>query len=145
MGDRVRYERQSDRDEEARVAEALTAAWGCTVRKLPERYTLDYVAIRDGRVVAALEIKVRNRGLEEYGDVFINLNKVITAQAFNALGIKSLFVVQFTDVLAYADMTPPRRIEFRGREDRGDWQDVQPVVCIPNTDFKVIAATKVEA
>jgi hypothetical protein len=138
----MKYERQSDRDEEARIAAILSTAWNCSVRKMPERYTLDYAAIRDGQMVAALEIKRRHRGINQFGEVFINLNKVIAARSFEHLGVKCFFVVQFNDCLAYADLAPKRRIEFRGREDRGDWQDQQPIVCISSTEFKIIESVE---
>ena len=135
----MRYERQSDRDEEARISAVISDLWRCKVHKLPDRYTLDYCASRGGPVIAGLEIKARKRALEQYDDVFVTLNKVFAARQWDEMGLPSFFVVQFTDCLAYADLRPKRRVEFRGREDRGDWQDQQPIVCIPTYQFKVMA------
>lgn len=138
----MRYETDADRVEEARIGAIIAKHWRCEVRKMPERYTLDYAAVRGDVLFAALEIKARNRRLFEFQDVFVNLNKVVAARGFEAVGVKTFYIVQFTDHLAYTSLIVSDRIEYRGRKDRQDWEDVQPVVCIGASEFKVINPAK---
>lgn len=139
MQARPLYEAKSDRDEEREIARTLSLAWSCAVVKLPTAYNLDYAATRNNAVIGWLELKRRHCGIGEYPNIFLSLHKVFAAHKFHEVTkLPNLFVVQFDGCLAYADMLPQRPIGFRGRTDRGDWQDQEPVSLIPIADFKVI-------
>ena len=139
---RPQYEKGGDRAEEARVATILCNLWNCNLVKLPTAYSLDYAATRDKQVLSWVEIKRRQRTLRKYRCVFLSMQKVFSAYNFNIVtGLPCLFVIQFDDCLAYANILEPSRpIEFRGRTDRGDWQDQEPVIAIGADDFKLCVA-----
>ena len=57
-------------------------------------------------------------------------------------GIPFIFVVQFDDYIGVADMSDLYidaeyypRVKMGGRDDRGDWQDTEPVIHIPTNKF----------
>lgn len=132
------YETREDVERENEIARAIGAYFKCELVKLPIAYRLDWIALRDDAPVAWIEAKRRFKTLEQYGDTFLSLQKVLAARELNLVSnVRCLFVVQFDDCLAYADILKPptRRIAVRGRTDRGDWQDVEPVVLIPAIEW----------
>jgi hypothetical protein len=137
MNDRPTYETTTDRQHEKRIAEIISDLWFCHVRKLPVAYRLDYAASRAGEVLAWIEIKKRNCTIDQYPDVFLSLQKVIAANQLHSVSERPcMFVVEFNDALAYARIVKPgRKIMVRGRTDRNDWQDVEPIVLIPRDEF----------
>lgn len=139
MSVRPAYETPDDRVTEAGIAVTLGRIWRCDLRKLPNAYNLDYAAVRGSELLAWLEIKRRNRERLQYPTVFLSMQKVMAAHNLSAVtGKPSFFVVQFNDCLAFARVTANGPIDFRGRTDRGDWQDQEPVTVIDSQDFKII-------
>ena len=139
MSNRLAYETETDRAEENAITDMVCKAWSCTVVKLPVAYHFDYALLRQKEVMAWAEIKRRKRTLRQFNSIFLSMQKVFAAHNFHLVTRKPcLFIIRFDDCLAYADMLPQRRIEFRGRIDRGDWQDQEAVVVIPADDFKLI-------
>lgn len=134
------YETIDDLGQEKAIAEKLEVRWHCVMRKLPRSYRLDWAASDDGKIRAWLEFKRRYRTFDQYPDTFLALGKVMAAREFvAATSMKCLFVVQFDDALAYADMViNGREIVFGGRTDRDDWEDIEPVVLVPMADFTKI-------
>jgi hypothetical protein len=137
--DRPRYEREGDRDEEARIAAVLCNRLQCDVIKLPSWYVLDFAATRAKEIVAFMEVKRRHHVLGHYPDVFLSLHKIFAAHNFHAVtALPCRFFVQFDDCLAWADMLSPRAVGMRGRMDRNDPQDIEPVAYVPVDDFKLL-------
>jgi len=109
--------------------------------KLPRSYRLDWAALRNDAITAWIEMKRRYRTFDQYDDTFLSLHKMIAAKELNAhTGLRCLFAVQFDDCLAYADLLDDFdwKITFGGRTDRGDWQDVEPIVLIPMRAFTIL-------
>lgn len=135
---RPQYETAEDLEREGEIAKAAGAFFKCEMVKLPRAYRLDWLALRDSTPVAWVEAKRRFRTLEQFGDTFLSLQKVMAARELNVVsGLRCLFVVQFDDCLAYADILNPstRKIAHKGRKDRGDWQDIEPVIQIPTAQW----------
>jgi hypothetical protein len=139
VSDRPAYETENDRTEEAAITEIICQIWSCKVVKLPRAYNLDCAILRQNELMAWAEIKRRKRTLEQYPTVFLSMQKILAAHNFNRIsGKPCLFVVRFDDCLAWTDMLRNRKIEFRGRVDRGDWQDQEAAAVIHTGEFKVI-------
>jgi hypothetical protein len=49
-----------------------------------------------------------------------------------------LVVVEWNDVVGWHKVEKVHSIRMGGRVDRGDWQDMEPVVDIPTSEFKKI-------
>jgi hypothetical protein len=146
------YETEETKAVELAMVAEIGRRWGCEVVKLPRAYRLDYGALRDKRLLAWLELKRRYRNLTDHDRVFLSLQKVMAAQELNAVSSLPCFlIVQFDDGFFYANilncgrdariLNGGRVIEFRGRTDRGDWQDQEAVIAIPLRDFREIKPT----
>jgi hypothetical protein len=133
------YERPANLKDERDAIPKIERLWGCSLVKLPIAYNLDFAAVRDGRVVAWIEFKRRHRLFGAFADVFLSVQKLRTAHQLESVSkAGSFFVVQFDDVLVSAPILGEWPIEIRGRTDRGDWQDLEPVARIPTSAFRIL-------
>ncbi len=131
------YETDDTRSIELHMAAVISRFWHCDVVKLPKSYRLDYAAMRERRIVAWLELKRRYHNFGNFDCVFLSLQKVLSAvELHDHSGLPCLFVIQCNNGFFYADMVAPRSIEFRGRVDRNDWQDQEPVAMVPVAEFR---------
>ncbi len=62
----------------------------------------------------------------------------MAAQRLTSIAGDCYYVVQFDDVLAYVKIPTNRSIVFKGRIDRNDWQDQEPVVVINTDEFRIV-------
>lgn len=144
------YETAHDRARETGVSEALALAWRCEVHKLPRLYACDFAVMRDNVVQAWLEIKVRNASYSTY---LLSLHKWIKGvELSEATGKPFLLVVSWPvdgeRVICYRPLVrEPVHVVLGGRKDRGDPNDVEPMVEIPMSGFRTIRPVqeKVEA
>jgi hypothetical protein len=134
------YETTENRSDELAIALQLRTLCNCDIRKLKNVYRVDYAALRNNRVIAWIEIKRRHRTFDQYPDCYLSFEKAMFAQSLHLMSkLPCTMVVQFDDCLAFADMlVPGRQIEFAGRFDRGDWQDVEPIVLVPMAEFRIL-------
>jgi hypothetical protein len=136
---RPRYETEADLDNERRVAEEIGGHWACILRKNPDQYRLDFTCYRDERAVAFAEIKCRDITFDQYDTIILSLSKVMAANLMHmTTSLPAFLIVEFTDALAYADLLRLRPVTVGGRVDRGDSQDMEPVIHIPIEDFRKI-------
>lgn len=137
MTDRPRYEAPEDRENELAAIGHLCREWNCGAQKLPVSYCVDFALVRNGRIFAWAEVKCRTNPSNHYPTYMIALNKIIAARRLveGSVGF-FILVVQFTDGLFHwRDYGNRLAIQFGGREDRGDWQDKEPVAMIPMSEF----------
>jgi len=136
------YETRADRGREAEFSLLLSKKFNCTFSKLPIRYGLDFSAVRDGRVVAFVETKVRTNPVGQYPTYMISSGKFMHADALSrATGLKCMLAVRWSDAWGYTELTmsPDITVSIGGRMDRGDEQDIEPVCLIPISRFTVTA------
>ncbi len=140
MTGRPQYENAESRADEEAFAAVAEKLWNVQLRKLPIAYGLDFAALRGVEVKSLIEFKRRHRTFDQYDTTFLSAQKVMAAQRLaGATGLPTLFVVKFDDKFAYVNiLSVIWRFEFRGRTDRGDWQDEEPVAVIPMSDFVVL-------
>ena len=124
---------------------------GCRFRKLPIRYEIECVIedITKGDVTAFAEFKRRYNDRDKYPTLFISLAKYKKLLEYDDLRAAILFVRwrdvdgmhvlgdHLQDILNY-------KIMWGGRNDRGAWQDNEPVIHIPVEHFKVLQINKTE-
>tara|TARA_Y100000310_G_scaffold331399_1_gene404871 strand:+ start:664 stop:1095 length:432 start_codon:yes stop_codon:yes gene_type:complete len=135
------YETDKDRDREAGFVEELCIAWQCEARKLPIRYKLDYTLIQEGIIRAFLEVKIRSYAKAHFDTYMISMAKVLAAQEYSAFaGVASLLAVRWDDEDGFIALHKMKdfHLGFGGRGDRGDSQDMEPVVLIPIQHFRRI-------
>lgn len=100
------YAVAADTEAESRVDRIVEAAWGCTVHKLPPLSPIDRYIEKDGRLVAYLEIKTRTHRADRFPDVWLNHRKYMALLNMHlAVGVATVFVVQFTDQIRWVDVS----------------------------------------
>lgn len=138
------YETQDNLSSEIDVAAHLAKIWKCEMFKLPIRYHLDFVAQRGKNAVAFCEVKVRNYSMDQInqmGGYMLSLGKWSSAkQMCEASGLPFILIIKTTDGIWYAliESFKPDSVIVNGRQDRGDWQDMEPCVLIKQSRFKRI-------
>jgi hypothetical protein len=139
MTGRPTYQTNSDRLNEDSIAARFSSSWKCEFVRMPDFYPIDRMAVLRNKPVAWAEIKRRHRGLRQYADVWLSLHKTIYGrQMTETTGLPFLFLVEFNDCFAYAEIKGQYQIVYGGRKDRGDWQDMEPCIQIPVDTWKVL-------
>ena len=114
--------------------------WGCKLEKLPIDYRLDYAVIREGEIVAWIELKNRKLYSDQYQDSMINLNKWMKAKVFRGISdIPTLLAVRYKDKDLWCFLTDEMDLEIRWgarTKNTRDGQDIGPAVHIKLTEFK---------
>ena len=140
------YETSEDVAREAAIAAELSRIWKRPLVKLRKAYPVDWAILdndTDKRVVAFLEIKDRNKysmdQLDAWGGVFVSLIKWAQADHLCRLVKLPLVVVIKASGVLWVHVSESGReydgLHFRGRNDRGDPHDVEPVVLLRKARF----------
>ena len=136
------YETSGDRVAEKEIISKAEEAWGVKATKMPMKYKLDYALLRGGEVKAFAEVK--NRPKFNYPTYLLSLDKWSKAIALSeSTGKPSVLVVRLVDKVMYYVFSKsdlPMEIREGGRWDRGDEDDIEPVVLIPIGKFKQVLA-----
>ena len=138
------YETDSDLNKESKIARFLEVAWGCSFKKLPIRYALDFALTVDDTVKAFCEIKTRNYSMKEIqsmGGYMLSIGKWMAAkQLSEASGLPFVLIVCTTDALYQGRFVSfkPDSVSLKGRKDRNDWQDIEPCILLNANQFKRI-------
>jgi hypothetical protein len=120
-------------------------------RKLPIRYEIECVVedVTKGDIVAFAEFKQRYNERDKYPTLFISHAKYKKLLEYDDFRRSILFVRwrdvdgmhvvgdHLNDILNY-------KIAWGGRNDRGDWQDNEPVIHIPVDHFEVLQTSKIQ-
>jgi hypothetical protein len=98
------------------------------------KYFVDFMGVRNGKVVAVIEVKRRNNEYKRYPTLILSLAKFNHGAEFYMVnGLKFIFAVQFDDGCYFYEYQNGDKfpVGFGGRTDRGDVEDIEPVVHIP--------------
>lgn len=134
---RVLYENAATLADESAVASVLEKAWACRAFKLPIAYRVDYALTIEGKIKGWAEIKCRGR---RYDDMHLSLHKWMAgAELSRATDAPFVLVYAFKDGIVWrrVDKDKPE-LTIGGRNDRGDWQDIEPMVTFPLVGFKTL-------
>lgn len=133
------YETEQDLENEDKVRHVIEDVWSCRVQKLPIRYVVDWAVFREGSLKAYAEFKQRSHRLGDYPSLILSHQKWVTGKNLaSEANVPFIVVVRFSNCLAYCETKNAASISWSGREDRNDPQDLEPVVHIPQSAFKVI-------
>lgn len=137
---RPTYENADSLKQEEEFALLLSQKFNWTFQKLPRKYLLDCAVLEHGRVVAFVELRVRSNPVDRYPTYMLALGKFLAAdQLHRVTGLPVTFYVRWADAWGCMPLhTVNGPVEFGGRTDRGDWQDIEPVVMIPLSKFIII-------
>lgn len=124
------YETEDDLQNELVVVKELCNVLNCGYKKLPISYGLDYALTRGEEVFAFVEIKCRQRHSQRHESLMVSAQKRVKGlDLTRATGLPCMLVSKFTDGIFWVNLREkPDRVTFNGRTDRGDAQDVEPVI-----------------
>jgi len=114
---------------------------GKILNKLPISYRVDYAVTQNGKVVGFTELKCRGVPSTKYKTLILSLGKweALLSLQQSARNLRSNLAVRFTDTDLWFPVFPETRdaveVRWGGRNDREDWQDMEPVVHLPISDF----------
>lgn len=132
------YETDADRDRELATITAVADRLGLEVKTMPRRYPVDFMLTKGKGARYFAEVKCRKCERQTYPTFMLGLAKyigMITLQ--EQTGVPTIIVVGWKDLIGMLRLPVPNlRIEVGGRTDRGDAQDVEPVVQIPTDLFQ---------
>ena len=133
------YESEQDLFRERQLAVKAERAWRCQMVKQSKFNQFDYAAVRDGRVVAFIEMRNRSTPFEKYPTMILSANKMQAAQSMHlATGLPCLFLVQWTDATGFVSMLNQYPVIMGGRTDRNDPADIEALSSIPIGDFTLL-------
>lgn len=133
------YETATDISREAGIAASLAACWDCRFQKMPKFYGVDFAALRKGEITAWFEIKHR---FASYPSYRLSLHKWMRGIELSEITGKPAFIVVSwpvdgkREVIYRAINRDPVKVVLGGRKDRGDPDDIEPMVEIPVGEFK---------
>jgi len=128
MNYRPRYETEKDLSNESSVADFVSKRWNVNFSKLPISYKLDYAMYRNKSLMGFCEIKVRKCKKDDFDTYILSLDKVIQSKLLaTTTKTKSVLIVSWIDKMGWIDLRDKFVCREGGRNDRNDWQDVEPV------------------
>tara|TARA_R110001606_G_C14979552_1_gene604230 strand:+ start:105 stop:557 length:453 start_codon:yes stop_codon:yes gene_type:complete len=143
------YESDTDLDNELSLIDHLYDKHNYgTLVKLPMKFKIDYAElgymIGDGckSIVSLIELKHRTCTKGQYSSYMLSADKfkegLQYTQNFN---VSFRLIVKWIDSIGCYTMKKNDyfSLGFNGRYDRGDWQDVEPVVYIPIKEFENVS------
>ncbi len=139
------WENEDDRGRERAAFGFIQEKTGATLVKLPKTYTVDFAALRDGKVVSFGEYKYRNMAWGDYKTIVLSLKKFLAAtQLYETTMYRTYFYVEDKNGdIRYVDITTasrlngaPRTVTVGGRTKlTRDFNDIEPVCHIPVNQF----------
>ena len=140
------YETKNDLKNEKGIAKLVSDELDCTLVKLPRYYQLDFVIVTIGEggkkfITGMVEIKCRSIPKDKYDTYMISADKfMVGLQYMQQFNLTIKLVVSWVDCVGVYDFKEDTsyHIGFNGRYDRGDSEDVEPVVYIPIKAFKTL-------
>lgn len=137
------YETQLDQTREAVAIQLAASRWRASPVKLPMQYRIEYALMRDDRIAALVEVKCRDVASSQYPSLMLSLAKWQAGIALaGLLRVPFLVVASYTDGARFVKGNEldaaAVTFGFGGRKDRGDEQDMEPVVFIPASCFTAI-------
>jgi|TARA_R100000455_G_C6271397_1_gene127598 hypothetical protein len=137
MNTRPKYETSEDLNNEGSIINHVSKIWNVNFSKLPLSYKLDYAMYRENSLMGFCEIKRRKYRREDFETYIISLDKVIKAnQLSDITNTKSILLVSWLDGMGWINLNEDFLCKRGGRNDRNDWQDVEPVCHFRISKFK---------
>ena len=137
MNTRPKYETSEDLNNEGSIINHVSNLWNVNFSKLPLSYKLDYAMYRNNSLMGFCEIKRRKYRRSDFETYIISLDKVIKAnQLSNITNTKSILLVSWIDGMGWINLNEDFSCKRGGRNDRTDWQAVEPVCHFKISKFK---------
>lgn len=132
------YETEEDLDRERGAILTLCGRTDSHPIKLPIEAHADYMMIRGADAKAVVEVKCRKNKRLAYDTYMLSKRKYDGLLSWQNYGLTPILLVSWEDAIGYVRLPCHHDIAVGGRRDRGDAQDIEPVVHIKTSSFKVI-------
>jgi hypothetical protein len=133
------YETDEQIAGEEGFARQLSKLYGAEVMRTPKFYPFDFTFVRDKKVAALVELKTRTNSMDAYPTYMLSAHKFVSARSYSHyLDLPALLYVRWScGAIGWLNMgkSDPCKIAPGGRRDRGDAQDIEPVVHWPISAF----------
>ena len=122
----------------------LEKLYNVTLKRNKTLYKYDISVVKNGVVTGLLELKDRSHYFGRYDTYTVSLDKIREGIVYTLyLGIPCTLVVRFScgTIASYrikSEQVKSFDITYGGRNDRNDPNDLEPLVNIPLTFFKVL-------
>jgi hypothetical protein len=126
------------------IANQIETAWGCTLKKQPISYRIDFAGVRNNEIRCWVEVKSRDCESTRYPTLMLSVNKWVSGLNLARItGLPFVLAVGFADCIKYLRCNPNEipQVAYkwggRTRKPR-DSADIEPVVHIPLKFFKTL-------
>ena len=124
---------------EERLIAILCEATGAKAHKLPRRYSIDYIMMRGANTAGWVEVKERKNRRDQYPTYNVSLYKYLNLLDLAAkTGVPGLLLVGWSDGVGWVRVPCDHEVVWSGRTDRGDAGDIEPMVSIPISAFRML-------
>jgi hypothetical protein len=130
------YETPESLEGERRVADLLEMYWSRKLVKLPIAYRVDFAVVKED-ITAWAEIKCRTA---EYPEMYLSLHKWMAGKELSReTGLPFVLVYGIKDKVYWKTVEKDEpKIVIGGRQDRDDWQDMEPMAVFKLDQFKTL-------
>ncbi len=142
---RPKYETEEHLSKEQSVAKALEEVWlPLKAHKLPIKYVADYAFVDPSHTQSIrlfVEIRCRNHMSNTYSTYMLSLYKFMKMlELKEKTGVNTVLIVEFEDGIYQYSMHPDKTYSphWGGMGEIRDWQDKEPVVYIPLSEFVLL-------
>lgn len=128
---------------EREAMEKAAKHWGVVAEKLPKRYKIDWLlkAPNNKQGTAWAESKRRYNVRSKYPELMLSLAKWREGRQLSEdTGLPFLLLIEWDDGLFWMRAEINYPVGIGGRSDRGDPEDIEPMVFIPVDHFKRLTA-----
>lgn len=134
------YETAQDRSNEQALARIIEHHYRCQLTKMPIKLQLDYMATRDGKAVAFVEMRHRRNEMGAFPTYMVGLHKCLMAKQLTLVtGLPSMLAVRWADAVGITKLPPDEMdVQLGGTVRRGDAQDIEPMVYFDVAKFRVL-------
>ena len=137
---RTQYETETHLKNEDKFKSIMEEKYDCILQKMHKHHIIDFIAIRDNKAVAWIEVKKLNRTFNQHPEVMLSVSKFMKGiQYSQATKLPFLFATMMNDgtfIYEYNSAHKDIFTEWGGRtKNTRDQFDVEPVVKIPIEHF----------
>lgn len=156
---RQRYETEEDLKEEFHVMNIVCQHWKCKAIKLNDRrFNIDFIAYRveegwgvvpdaerKNRIQSTsggvyIEVRCRNNLKNQFPTMILAEKKWIELRKYSWPNNPAIFLVRWKDCIGFVQYDDNLKVkrEWGGRNQMRDKEDVEPMIHIPISSFKII-------
>jgi hypothetical protein len=142
------YETAEHLKREREIAMKAAQLWSCEMVKTKTYFCADYAAKHLDKVAAMIEIKDRAAKysmdqLDGWGGVMVSGTKWGALYQLSQVSrLPTGVIVETFGAQLWVHWATPRfehdGVDVRGRYDRGDWQDIEPVILLRRARFELL-------